>query len=117
MGEEDVKGSVSDVLESAGKTALQSQVDKIVVETNVPFAERLVIDKPFSDEAQKAPPSPALTFARPKISVYDAQGKLVKALAPYGEPAGAKNWAGRLLVGGSVAALFVGAFGFGRWSK
>lgn len=93
-------GSVASALgrEAVGRIEVRSQVSPPVV-----------VD-PFGGPPD-APPNPILAFVRPEVRVYDPTGRLVFAVAPYGEPA--DNYL-PYLVGAATAAV-VGAWILGSY--
>lgn len=75
---------------SIGRVEVRSQVSPAVV-----------VDDPLAPST--APPNPLLRLLKPEVRVYDPDGKLLVAVAPYGEPT--ENYLPYLLVGAGLLAL------------
>lgn len=85
----------------------QAGIGRVEVSSNV--SPTVVVDDPLAPSS--APPNPIMQLIRPEVRVYDPSGRLIVAVAPYGEPT--DNYLPYLLVGGALLAL--GAWVGGAW--
>ena len=85
--------------EAVGRVEVRSQV-----------APPVVVD-PFAETPPDAPVNPILALVKPEVRVYNPEGKLVLAVAPYGAPT--ENYLPYLV--GAAAVGLVGAWIVGSY--
>lgn len=125
---DEIKGDLADALKTFGSTtgqaALDQMADQLVIESALPPPlSKIVINQPFAGtlkqkEGEGTPSGGGISatgLLKPKVTLFDKQGKVTAQYMPAGDPAKSYGLKVGIIMGG---LLFVtGIFSAGRYSK